>query len=762
MNTEITLEYLREFRRFDDETALITCYSGIGASRKTETVICRCVPGDFEAGRRYRFYGYWKDHPRYGRQFSADSFVEDMPTTREAIIFYLSKLPGIGASTAAKIADKYGEATLQTIAGDCEILVREVRGMHPDEAEIIARKISEEIEVNKTIVELGALFAGCGFRRSLPKEVMARWGSRSMAIIRRNPYLLLRFTGCGFTNVDKFALNNGYNPRSLKRQAYGLMYSMSQDSDVWFDVGYVSSRLQKMVGAASDVGGTCKLLRRCGELFPRSEYGIIYNEASNRIAPSLDAAIESTIADLIVQRLNAESQWPKIEQGTLSDSQYAAIMVATHSPIGCFTGGPGTGKTYTVARLISAIIEAGGSIACVAPTGKAAVRSGEVLKEIGIEIPTMTIHSFLRPKNGSLKEFECDRDNPVSEQYIIVDESSMIDAGLMASLLSGTVNSHILFVGDTGQLLPVGKGCPFRDMMNTGGIIPTGYLTETRRNSGRIVEVCTAIRRREPIIPAVQMAPETGDNLICVQANDYASTILRIIRDIQVEGFDPIRDVQTIVSLNDKSPCSRSVLNDALKLALNPNTEPTGKYRVGDPILCIKNGLYPTPAGSIIDRTPVSNGEIGYCTDITRSNDVIVTFSDRKVKIRATNNNFCLAYAVTCHKMQGSETPVAIVVIDESYGARMVCTNEWVYTAISRAKKRCYLVGSMGTIRAFCQHFGNVRVTRLSETIVHAIEYKETQGCSDSSASTSSTKKAPFEYEDRDGCWVQIVRRPLY
>jgi ATP-dependent exoDNAse (exonuclease V) alpha subunit len=122
----------------------------------------------------------------------------------------------------------------------------------------------------------------------------------------------------------------------------------------------------------------------------------------------------------------------------------------------------------------------------------------------------------------------------------------------------------------------------------------------------------------------------------------------------------------------------------------------------------------------------LSNGEIGYC--IGNDGKITVDFGLGKiVAISDAQQTFDLAYAVTGHKMQGSETPVAIVLLDSTWAARSVCTREWLYTAISRAKTACYLIGDRRTADEYCWKLGNARNTRLREEITWAHE-KENGG----------------------------------
>lgn len=176
---------------------------------------------------------------------------------------------------------------------------------------------------------------------------------------------------------------------------------------------------------------------------------------------------------------------------------------------------------------------------------------------------------------------------------------------------------------------------------------------------------------------------------------------------------NPIRDIQVIVGIN-RGATGRIEMNSELQKFVNQEPPVGKKYNVGDPVICLKNNTYKNPEGE--ECVYLSNGEIGYC--VQTHPEILVDFgADKTVKLSDASGAFDLAYAVTCHKMQGSETPIAIVFLDPSYQAKMMCTREWLYTAISRAKKVCYLIGSKATADDYCRKLGNVRKTFLAEEL---------------------------------------------
>ncbi|MCP4540429.1 MAG: AAA family ATPase, partial [Chloroflexi bacterium] len=419
---------------------------------------------------------------------------------------------------------------------------------------------------------------------------------------------------------------------------------------------------------------------------------------------------------------------------------------ATQGIIGILAGSPGTGKTYCTAQMIGEIIKSVGDdrIAACAPTGKAAVRLTESLAKEGIDLQATTIHRMLKVEvaPGGAWSFTHNSGNLLPYRYIFVDESSMLDTDLMASLLSArAVGCHVLFVGDPNQLSPVGHGAPLRDMIAAG--LPCGMLTEIQRNSGRIVKVCAEIRDTHTFTPSATLDIKGGENLVVLErsnANAQRTALRNILMQLAAgREYDPVWDCQVLCAVNKKSPLARRTLNAELQGLLNPNGKQiTGnRFRINDKIICLKNSWLPAaddndPLANEDGKIYVANGEMGRVLDITPALTVAELESPKRIiKIPKgqsndddsddatdTGCNWDLGYAVSTHKSQGSQWKIVIPMIDSSPAARRVCTREWIYTAFSRAEDACIAIGQKAVAREFCKRSGlGVRKTFLQEDI---------------------------------------------
>jgi exodeoxyribonuclease V alpha subunit len=266
-----------------------------------------------------------------------------------------------------------------------------------------------------------------------------------------------------------------------------------------------------------------------------------------------------------------------------------------------------------------------------------------------------------------------------------------------------------------------------------------GELTEIKRNSGGIAEACAAIRDGKRW--------EEGDNLTLIDATSETATAkaLHLLEQVHLNGLDSVWDAQVIVAVNEKSELSRAKINRILQHELNHHPEIKGTpFRLADKIVCTKNGKYPLADKSGDDaEVYVANGELAQVIAVEEkrllarlriTGEEIVIPRGKPAKDEggddaATGCNWDLAYGLSCHKMQGSECPVAIVMLDEYPGARRVCSREWLYTSISRAKVHCYLVGKRHIADAMCRTQAiNKRKTLLRERIQLAMATKSMEG----------------------------------
>lgn len=721
-----------------------------------ETVMGPFDPDEFEPGVLYKFHGRWEPGTaKFGPRFNASTFTVAGHLTQAAIVKYLSRTcPGVTEATARKLYAAYGRDAIAMLRDDPAGAAAAV-GLDPDKANEAADRLAIDSRDQEVKAELFGLFAGRGFPGKLIAECVDKWGKRAPVMIQKNPFNLLGLSGAGFKRCDRLWTDFKLPAKSLKRQVFCAWQLARTDrhGHTWLPAHELGEQLREMVPGATPVPAFKLAIRARRLARYRDADGATWVAEYNR------AKSEERIALALARLSAAPNDWPTEDvpvserdgDGLPSEHQVERLRRATRGTVGILAGGPGTGKTHTLAFLLKACIRqfGRGAIAVCAPTGKAAVRAKQAITLAGLDLETSTIHRLLGIGKSGHGDgdwaFAHNADNPLPFKVVVVDETSMIDADLAASLLSALpTGCHVLLIGDPYQLPPVGHGAPLRDLIAGG--LPYGELTQVRRNAGLIVHACQRVKNAEDpeFADRIDLACDPPRNLRLIPAASETDAVesLRAVL-AAMRSFHPVWQTQVICARNKGSAVGRRELNDLMQGLLNPDGLAVKgcPFRHNDKIICLRNSrmhvvvpraefrdpeLYTDAANyERLDEEPefggpavpaeefVANGEIGRVVAVGGSL-VIARFSerDRLVKIPIGKQapvdgpdtdeqaeagrgcNFDLAYAVTCHKLQGSEAPCVIVMVDPNAG--MLCTREWHYTALSRASKVCLLIGQRG------------------------------------------------------------------
>jgi len=443
------------------------------------------------------------------------------------------------------------------------------------------------------------------------------------------------------------------------------------------------------------------------------------DDPNDPLDPEEAALIEQTLAvskSPVIQPI----QWPDPDSiEGISEHQRSQLSIAMQGNVGLFSGGPGTGKTHTLAYMIKAVLRQfpWAQIRLMAPTGKAAQRMSQSMDSAGLRLRGSTIHTGLVPtRNGHDQGgwgFAHNETNPLYAHLVVIDESTMIDCGLMANLLAAIADGTlVLFVGDPNQLPPVGKGRPYADMIEAG--LPHGHLTEPHRFAGRIARVCQQLLAGDHWEPSGRLDLESDypENMRHVEASSFSmqlETLSDLLMRIGKRGFTMLDDVQVLCGTNPV----REKLNERLQTLLNPGGETIqgNPYRLGDKAICLKNQWIDQDWTE--QRKPrenpqhyVANGEIG---EVIRIDKTFTTIRINGMNLRFSKDRWkdvSLAYAITVHKFQGSQSPVVIVFAEDSRGADMVVDRAHWYTGISRGSKMSFTLGKRSVIDRQCSRLG--------------------------------------------------------
>ena len=398
----------------------------------------------------------------------------------------------------------------------------------------------------------------------------------------------------------------------------------------------------------------------------------------------------------------------------LSPQQYVAVEMAASEKVMILTGGPGTGKTFSVRTIVTLWKAMGKKIACAAPTGRAAKRLSEMT---GIE--AKTLHRLLE-FDPSIMGFKRDLDNPLECSAIVVDESSMMDLFLAHSLLKAIPDSALLLmVGDIDQLPSVGPGNVLRDLIASAKI-PVVRLTQVFRQAASSAIIRTAHQINRGQFPHIEPVsnkstadclwhsggtePEHGVQTICDLIEHY----------IPKAGFNPATDVQVLCPMTRGVVGTRN-LNKVLQQLINPPEEDKAELARGDSILRVSDRVMQLKNDY---NREVFNGDLGIVRAIEQTEkEVTIDFDGRDVVYDfADLNELTLAWATSIHKSQGSEYPVVILPLYTQH--YIMLSRNLFYTGITRAKKLALIVGSEKAVAISVKQVKQQqRYTRLRERL---------------------------------------------
>ena len=655
----------------------------------------------------YTFHGMWVNHPKYGRQFQAESYEEKVDQSESAIIEYLSSglISGIGKTLAARIVSQFGRETLSVMDHDIDKLLL-IKGI--SSGKLI--KIRESYLLQRASREIIVRLQKHGISPRLAQEVYARFKGDSMRIIEETPYMLAEVNGITFVTADSIA-NKTYSyctdyDRFKACAKYVLRKAEDNSSDIQAIIG---TRTSGSTGMEKEDFGRCMLTLLKGDGVNERfvcEKTVQMIRDKSLVAKSIDGQgiifssgiykIERTIAE-DMQRLCYSSVEPllnldeKINEAEkelgfrLGKAQRDAVKMVFTYGLSVISGPPGSGKTTTF-KVIAYINEhyENGSFMFLTPTGRAAAR----IRELGFD--ASTIHSALQLSTE--KEDDIEEDEVVfgGRMLIGVDEFSMVDARLCCHLLSAIGNGcRVVLCGDADQLPSVGAGAVLRDILSVKSI-PQTALDVVYRTSGAgdIYIDCNKIRHGETDL-------QEGNGFTFIDADEISRTedilIKEYLKCIEMYGIENVM----LLSPYKEHECGVNALNTKIQKILNPDNvndkifrfhNGEKYYRIGDPILNLVNDK----------NLDITNGDIGFVVNITKNAEgedaLVVKFQTGEVYFTKENlNTITLAYACTVHKSQGSEFKAVLMPAHKNFA--FLSKRNLVYTGISRGKTEVVVVG---------------------------------------------------------------------
>ncbi|MBR5322477.1 MAG: ATP-dependent RecD-like DNA helicase [Clostridia bacterium] len=664
-------------------------------------------------GEMIKAVGKWTLHQTFGRQFRVEYYEKELPATENAILKYLSSraIKGIGPSIALKIVGQYGVDSFDVIENHPEWLA-EIPGISLKKAKAMSDDFKMQFGLRSVM-----MFCRDFFGPSLAVRIYKKWGSGSIDVIKRNPYILCdEIHGIGFEKADNVAKSLGIGNYREERIKAGIKYILTYNG---VQNGHMFLPLDKLMptvcrSLATDEDSALKAIE---ELLSLNH--ITIKKYNGRSCVYLHSYYEAE--KYVSEKLQMIDNFcPKIEAADIGrmimciESEFGveyaamqkkAIVNSVNSGVMVLTGGPGTGKTTVVRAVIRVFEELGYKIALAAPTGRAAKRMSEsTLQE------AKTIHRLLEMDFSNDKQpvFRRNESMKLEENVIIIDEASMVDTMLFAALLHAVKpGARLILIGDSDQLPSVGAGNVLNDIIKSDRF-NTVELKEIFRQEEESLIITNAHAINEGEYPT--LTSKNSDFFFLPRDDDesIARTVAELcaVRLPKTYGKDIVNDIQ-VITPSRKGNAGTDVLNSLLQRALNPKSEYKKEkkvrdvvFREGDKVMQIKNNYDIEWENDRKDGIGIFNGDIGTIKEIDAKNESMkIIFDDN----RCVDYDFSLldelehAYAITVHKSQGSEYPVVIIPMYK-FNSRLM-TRNLLYTAVTRAQKMVILVGRAEVVK---------------------------------------------------------------
>lgn len=758
-------------------------------------VIRGSIPIAMNVGQEYDIeVSDLQSDPKYGEFYEIIRVHVEALDTVEAQQRFLQAI--LSEYQAKIILEAYPNSMIVDDIKNSIIDITAIRGI----GEVTAKKIKNEIERNKDLGALMVELADLNPTGRMLNKIIEKFGSSTMALYKAKEslYNLCSVSGLSFKRIDTVALMRGEDKFGAKRiKAYSEHYfdEIANQGHSW-----VNERVFLEQGIEElDVNGT--YIRN----YMKSEDGEknfywqqgdkrissmrMYNNERNtlrnllRIATRYKAPVGFDVENAIKQ---AERTLGVI----YTDEQKSAIRESVLHGVFILNGQGGTGKTTVVKGIVEVLNYIGLTYRACALSGKAS----QVL--LSKDIDSATIHRTFdiggkKEKPKAPIEEGLDKEDIGEDKLhydvVIIDESSMVNAGLFSQMLSQLKNgAKVIFVGDSGQLSGIGHGDVLRDLLQTK-YFKTVELMQIHRQAqdSGIIELASKIRKREQIFGAnfegKMVFGKNKDMLVYgyQEKEDIPKDIERVLKGQAKHIHKPqdLMDFQVVVAMKERGELSARAINILAQSIFNDLEKPFVShngydYREGDKVIVKGNSYeikyyddlehyYDVQDNAMteeeiqyhlmemetdeeriefLDSIPKANtgdlfnGTMGIVMGVFervdyKTNKVVnylmVDFEGLGIKVfqQSELESIELAYAVTCHRLQGSTIKNVVVILDYSAYSLLCC--QWVYTAITRASNKCVLlVQSSALVKAIATDASGNRQTFLGDMIQEVREAK--------------------------------------
>lgn len=680
--------------------------------------------------------GEWEEHRQHGRTFKAQSLI----VNQNELFFFLNRVvKGFTKKLTAELIEKYGtEGLIDILDNDVERLM-EVKGMN--EKRLL--KLSSGWKQFRSMRQLGEFLAPLGVTPALLRLIAGalRELKDPIEAIRHNPYGLMRINGIGFKKADEIALNMGIRRDDERRIQAAMEYTLSEYCDAegnsCIDRNSLFDKLDQLLALGADD-------RYDEALEDRLREGSITLLPSTKLSPTRIYEAETLLISEFKRR-GKRSHEPltdnleafcETHSLNLGEQQYAALELINK---GCglifLVGYAGTGKSTTAKALLD-LLSSRHEPSLIMTCALSGIASQRIKERSGYQ--SATIQSLL-------VRFESH--DTIPYQVILIDEASMINSLLFARLMAKVErDATVIIVGDDAQLPPIGAGSPLSDAIALN-LAPTIMLTQIYRQSPDQAIALIANDIRRGIIPQYQESYEDftfkaveipnrhalKNSLSASEFEEvlktHAHNTLAAVASVTLEYLPESREKLHAKAIREYlsafqviSPMRANALgvdnlNILLQSYFNPNPKKMvktfkGEFRLMDKVVHTKNENLPstTPEEFKESCDPserrIFNGMCGLIFRLDEEDELCyVYYPNEEVivhyKYDQMSDYLSLSYALSVHKVQGMEYERVVMIM--SFSHHIMLNTKLLYTALTRAKKHCIVVGESGAFESACR-----------------------------------------------------------
>lgn len=695
--------------------------------------------------------GNWEEHKNHGRTFKAHTLL----VNQNELFFFLNRVvKGFTKKLTAELIEKYGnDRLIEILDNDIERLM-EVKGMN----EKRLRKLSEGWKQFRSMRLLGEFLAPYGVTPALLRLIAGAMKEINNPIeaIQNNPYGLMRIHGIGFKKADEIALNMGVKRDDERRIGAAMEYTLSEYCEAEGNSCIERSALFQKLDLLLLLGD---FSRYDEALEDRLREGNITLLPSHKLSPTRIYEAEMLLIEQFRQRGKCSREplcddvktFLENHSLTLGDQQYAALELINQGHGLIFlVGYAGTGKSTTAKALLD-LLSLRHDPTLIMTCALSGIASQRIRERSGYQ--SATIQSLL-------VRFESHDTFPY--KAVLIDEASMINSVLFARLMAKIDrDATVIIVGDDAQLPPIGAGSPLSDAIALH-LAPTVMLTQIyRQREGQAIALI-ANDVRKGIIPAYQ-EPYDDFTFIPVEISNryalkntlsqnefeevlktHAHNTLAAIAEVTLEYLPHSRQKLQSKELREYlnafqviSPMRANTLGvDNLNLVLqeyfNPNPKKKiktfkGEFRLMDKVVHTKNEnlLSTTPEEFKASCEPterrIFNGMCGLIFKIDEDEEIAYVYYPNEelivqYKYPQISEYLNLSYALSVHKVQGMEYERVVMVM--SFSHHIMLNTKLLYTALTRAKGHCIVVGESGAFESACRRLEQSKRT----TVIQELE----------------------------------------